>query len=112
MSEKFSGNDQGSIFFENGLHRRTSLYTEKNERRVINPPKGFIKLMNPLMYVFFVHQCHKPFDIPFLLIYPKRVFHTLQSDKLLRVYRQLYTLKSLINIINPIETGFSFYASF
>jgi hypothetical protein len=61
--------------------------------------------MNPLIYVFFVHQYHKPFDIPFLLIYPKKVFHTLQSDERFRVYQQLYTLKPFINFINPMETG-------
>ena len=61
--------------------------------------------MNPLIYVFSVYQYHKPFDIPFLLIYPKRVFHTLQSDELFRVYQQLYTLKPFINFINLMKTG-------
>jgi hypothetical protein len=61
---------------------------------------------------FFVYQYHKPFDIPFLLIYPKRVFHTLQFDERFRVYQQLQTLKPFINFINPMENGSSFYAFF
>jgi hypothetical protein len=31
-------------------------YNDKNFRRLINPPKGFIKLMNPWIYVFFVYR--------------------------------------------------------
>ena len=63
--------------------------TDKNFRRLINPTKGFIKSMNPLIIVFFVCQSHKPFEVLFLLIYPKRVFHTLQYDKRFGVHQQL-----------------------
>ena len=62
--------------------------------------------MNLLIYVFFVHQYHKPFDIRFLLIYPKRVFHTSQSDKLLRVYWHLYTLFSVYDTVQKRRKGF------
>ncbi len=83
----------------------SQVYTDKNERRMINSRKRFITPMNPLIYFFFVYQYHKPFYIPLPLIYPKRIFRTLQSDELLRVYQQLYTLKQFINFINSMNIG-------
>ena len=68
VSDKFIQRRQRMLLFASSDH------TEKNIRIWMNPPKGYINLTYTF-YGFIMYD--KPFHIPFRLINPRRVFHTL-----------------------------------